>query len=1388
MMDSMDAMSLIDVMDEAYNDAATQGSTVEAYQPRAYQLEMLEASLRQNIIVAMDTGSGKTQIAVLRIKAELENGASEKLVWFLAPTVALCIQQHDVIASQLSSVKIRTLTGLDNVDRWTEQATWNKVLRDVRVVVSTHAVLADALSHGFVRMSQLSLIVFDEAHHCMRRHPANKIMQNHYHPTLLKSGREAVPRILGLTASPIVRSNPTELEIIEANLDAVCRTPLTHREELLQHVHPPHLERILYSPSEPQNLGAESNLLLPLLRCIQSYDIRQDPYIQMLRQLPETEAEAEKVTTSSKTYCSEQLTKLREQSCHIYEELGGDAADYFIKACIEQLQESAANEMETTKLAREEKAHILGILQLMHMPSETTHNFSAPHISPKLQQLLRFLEKTDDPVFSGIIFVQRRATVSVLAHLLSKHPSTKDRFRCAAYVGWSNNGGRKDSIGDLLSRNTQRDTLTEFRTGNKNLIVATDVLEEGLDVSCCSLVICFDKPSNLKSFVQRRGRARHEKSTYAIMASTDDKTLNVRNWEELEQMMVNAYKDDERQQRCLLTLQDSEEKVVEYLSVPSTGARLSAEDAIQHLQHFCSTLPVDDNVHNIPVFTFKTNSNGLFRGSVTLPTSVHSAVQRTEGKTWWHTERAARKEVAFQAYKALWEHGLVNDNLLPLTKKAELRFGADKDIPALVKCSEQYDPYVDLAQAWSSPDLHQTDITFTSNGSVNEYLSMSILFPKFVTLPKNIPLHWDGDTTYNASFSPLKPLQSLTPEALELMRDITAMYLQAPSSRPQPPLRDFVVVFIPAVSNLAYWASQNQGTTKLLEYFEGDVSIHPVGIIRDPAKYSEPRIFRRWIIPGEGKTRIEVECQSIPKRRNFLQSRTANEIGEESENYPPKIFILPAESCTVDKLDAKNAMFGLLISAILDRMEATMVAQVANNMILKDVGINDLGHVLTAITTPLAQASTDYQQYEFFGDSVLKFTVACQLFFKQPTWHEGYLSESRDKLVQNKHLAYAALEAGLDSFILTKRFTPRKWEAPFISQKAAAPPAKRTISSKVLADVVEALIGAAYLDGGIHKAQACLHHFLPEVDIFSDEIPVHLSPTPEGKSNVIDPRALSPLLGYNFKDASLLTEALTHPSCEHDMSTQSYQRLEYLGDSVLDMLIVTLLAKHPTVIPQGQMTLIKHSVVNANLLAFFCMGLSTTDNSMDAKQPARLSRGNGIHLWRFLRFGSTVLGSAIDKCLDRFNALRDKIAEKVKHSAGYPWELLANLHPDKFMSDIMESVLGAIFIDSGGDLNQCEAFMERTGLLAYVRRMLADGVDVMHPRNAAQTLVKFEGNLVFKPKRMEKNGSPATYHCSAILNKVEIASIEGCVSSEEAEVRVAYLVIEKRTASMNGNA
>jgi ERCC4-related helicase len=80
----------------------------------------------------------------------------------MAPTVPLC-QQHNVfLQKQLPAYQARVLTGQDGVDTWSTQEIWDKFLMNVRIVISTHAILRDALAHGFVHLDMLTLLIFDE--------------------------------------------------------------------------------------------------------------------------------------------------------------------------------------------------------------------------------------------------------------------------------------------------------------------------------------------------------------------------------------------------------------------------------------------------------------------------------------------------------------------------------------------------------------------------------------------------------------------------------------------------------------------------------------------------------------------------------------------------------------------------------------------------------------------------------------------------------------------------------------------------------------------------------------------------------------------------------------------------------------------------------------------------------------------------------------------------------------------------------------------------------------------------------------------------------------------------------------------------------------------------
>lgn len=111
-----------------------------------------------------------------------------------------------------------------------------------------------------------------------------------------------------------------------------------------------------------------------------------------------------------------------------------------------------------------------------------------------------------------------------------------------------------------------------------------------------------------------------------------------------------------------------------------------------------------------------------------------------------------------------------------------------------------------------------------------------------------------------------------------------------------------------------------------------------------------------------------------------------------------------------------------------------------------------------------------YERLEFFGDSVLGLVVAQFLYEHHPTWDQGMLSKAKSSVVQEGPLAETALRLGLASEI---ELSP--------SEEMAG--GRRRAS--VLADVLEAVIGAIYLESGMEPARwfvlEQLHSYLKQV-------------------------------------------------------------------------------------------------------------------------------------------------------------------------------------------------------------------------------------------------------------------------------------------------------------------
>lgn len=303
---------------------------------------------------------------------------------------------------------------------------------------------------------------------------------------------------------------------------------------------------------------------------------------------------------------------------------------------------------------------------------------------------------------------------------------------------------------------------------------------------------------------------------------------------------------------------------------------------------------------------------------------------------------------------------------------------------------------------------------------------------------------------------------------------------------------------------------------------------------------------------------------------------------------------------------------------------------------------------------------------------------------------EETLTLLRAVLQSNANLYDRMLEAGLERYL---RLTSLRSELtiPGIkrtlrldSKGKPLPPEPVMISTKVIADSAEALLAAVYLSGGLPAAHRFLRYLkiIPEDAVLSY---VPRGPQAPGSAPDLDPDGACPMLtaeealaaqrtaeaevaidmealaasiGYRFQSKALAAAALTNGA---------YQRLEFLGDAVLDMLIVTGYAG-PTPLnfrraeaPQ-LLTFAKHHLLNSEQLGIVAV-----------------SRNLHRHLTGLV----PTLQSDIDAFVELLSR-EDGVINTGMHGNFYGGR--EGGATPKILADIVESVVGAIYLDLRGDL------------------------------------------------------------------------------------------------------
>ena len=773
-------------------------------------------------------------------------------------------------------------------------------------------------------------------------------------------------------------------------------------------------------------------------------------------------------------------------------------------------------------------------------------------------------------------------------------------------------------------------------------------------------------------------------------------------------------------------------------------------------------------------------------------------MREAQGTSHWRSERYAKRDAAFEAYVALHKAGLVNDHLLPLLER-------DPDVveegtavetrAALIEVADQLNPWTIVAQKWEEATEIQT-VNIDVNGYGQPPVRIAMLLPHRCPTIADFPLYWDQITrltislTYDSSgVYALSDISQASKASALLLHSVFRSRMDRESY-------DFPALFVPRLKSwhLESWLTTSTGSEPASDISGVCLDTGQQGLVRDQQRQGSAYILKglthrllesyqdalSTTMPASQEV-LCLELMKLPKRRDFLHP-IPNAV-QTNAVTGPKLEYIPASSCAVDKLPFRYSQFALFIPSIMHRLEVFMVAEELCNDVLRGVAFNDLGLVVTALSASGANEATDYQRLEFLGDSILKLYTSITLMAEHLTWHEGFLSAKKDRVVANARLSRAAVEVGLDRYILTKHFTSQKWRPLYRSELLKSGfETRRQMSTKVLADVVEALIGAAFLDGDAERALSCLKVFLPEISwlpLNQRHITLYEGTNPIGK---FPPRfmELERLVGYSFKNKALLVEAMTHASYSGSNTAMSYQRLEFLGDSILDYVVVTGVFGEEKELKHYRMHTMRTALVNAGFLAFLCLDHSIAEARAEVVEdtPTKtfhtVASTVALHIWQFMRHTSPQVTRAQMGCVERYRGLCRSIKDSLRCGTHYPWSLLARLEADKFLSDLVESLVGAIYIDSHGCLSSCERFLETMGLLPYLRRIVKGNVKLLHPKEEVGQLADTEE---VKYVHGLEEGKRA-YWCQVYVGAREVVRVGDGTSRFEVETRAAEKAVE----------
>ncbi|CAF1126055.1 unnamed protein product [Adineta steineri] len=1387
--------------------------------PRSYQTELMEQAKLENLVICLPTGSGKTYIAVMLIKEmahetrrSIDDGGKRTI--FLVKTVALVQQQSEYIRIH-TDLKVGKYYGELKVDLWDKER-WINEFEQHQVLVFTAKVFLDLVDHNYFPLYKVNLLIFDECHHSTGENCYASLMRRHYDTC------HDQPRILGLTASISAKKlKLSQLETTAKQIEETYRARLasgSDREESARCGTSACVEHIrCFSYKEYIKTSYESITIA--FDTIQSILLDLEPYVKAKKAERERIAHDLSEVMLTEDYLGENVTQYNnlsvdytiflqseyvniprlkrylEQLIHVGYELGLYGLFLATKSLQKALKSSQAldliSDAQGKQLFDDSLQRIDCLVDdILQGLIDINQGNDGVLFSSKVLNLFQRINTDVDKnsLVRCIVFVERIYTATVLTQILiglmnKMLPLNNNHFKIKYLTG------PRANIGDAkMTAKYLQQVIKEFRTGQVNVLVATAVVEEGLDIPKCNLVFRFNKPPNFSSYMQSKGRARaKQNASYVLLIDESDEQKDITDYgtyEDIEKKIRDGFSIDNDDDFNT----DDSNQLEPYRT--ENGAVISAVRAAQIIFEYCAVL--GNGRICPPRILFSKTARDTFTSILSMPANcpVLADIICENRK-----KKLAKFQCCLKMVELLHQQGELNDHCLPHHR----RLLVINDIPIknrLFKlCDELFEKKNDSTmekfpkQIASFPPsttdssniwyLYRISIrsekdkfgfivptklielaNFNLYAASNEILTVDVAYVKTIDYAKHrhelerfcrflfenvldeITHSSDSILKFDIEHSSFKCLPCLLKDTDEIDDE----RMLSICNRLNKPVEDYSQLSDDELytaqhlsQKLFYMKMPNGCSSKrtsdpwehkkkietiktYADYFQEkvpDVNIHRDALMVEVKGISKPRINYLYSSPSDKKNDststssnqpsvyypIELlhyapfniaDMQFFHKLPSILvritqlyyieQLRTL--FATHVKNYSlMDVSLMRTSVSFTDCLKTMNSTsmecLPILPQTILPLIPLTYDSSIAMNQPMPDI-------LFQAIARRSCGEQVDHENLEILGDCFLKLAVSMSLYIKYPSAGAGVLTNKKKIEISNENLYRLTIQNKLKAYLNVKKIAFRGTEANWLPPGYTVDKTKpvtheqythQNAKRKAFSDMIEAFIGTFLISSDYTTTLKFMHWLGLDVIPLDGQGNLIKLPsifrastvtmTNDQMDRIINQfftdRAFADIetkINYTFQNKAYLIAAFTHPSNFANRATDCYERLEFLGDAILDFLVTRhIFVNYSQKITPGRVTDIRQDLSNNGRLAYILVAC-------------------GLHT-KILHNSTTLFGHITSYAGDENLFPENHSTVQYLSKDLDQW---ADTTAPKALADVFEALVGAVFLDSGNSL------------------------------------------------------------------------------------------------------